>query len=196
MPLFTYISSFHLYSLLEKVCRKTNRSLTLDSPSMCIIQRNPLKWTPFTRTNILSLIARCLQLRGFWCIFLWAWYCTTRLLSTTWLCFLSFLCCTVAGKAKKWPVLRLILCQLVNSSSSGGQSRWEGWWVSPKSGSLSIAIRTTKTATPSSDVSAVQGLLKYWSEWKDGRDFQNCPVHRGCPCTVEECLLSGVPLYA
>ena len=33
-----------------------------------------------------------------------------------------------------------------------------------------------------SGMSAIQGLLKYWSEWKDSRDFQNCPfqVYRGC----------------
>ena len=32
--------------------------------------------------------------------------------------------------------------------------------------------------------------LKYWSEWKDSQDFQNCPLYRGCGCP-----LSGVPLY-
>ena len=31
-------------------------------------------------------------------------------------------------------------------------------------------------------MSAIQGLLKYWTEWKDSWDFQNCP-------------LSGVPLW-
>ena len=33
----------------------------------------------------------------------------------------------------------------------------------------------------SSRVSAIQGLLKYWSEWEDSRDFQNCPLYCGCP---------------
>ena len=37
-------------------------------------------------------------------------------------------------------------------------------------------------------MSAIQGLLKLWSEWKDSRDFQNCPLYHGCP-------LSRVPLY-
>ena len=32
----------------------------------------------------------------------------------------------------------------------------------------------------SSGVSAIQGLLKYSSEWKDSRDFQNCPLYCGC----------------
>ena len=31
----------------------------------------------------------------------------------------------------------------------------------------------------SSGVSAVQGLLKYWNQWKDSRDFQNCPLYHG-----------------
>ena len=38
----------------------------------------------------------------------------------------------------------------------------------------------------SSGASAIGGLLKYWSEWKDSRDFQNCPLYRRCP------LLRGV----
>ena len=35
-------------------------------------------------------------------------------------------------------------------------------------------------------MSAIQGLLKYWSEWKDSWDFQNCPLYHRCP------LLRGV----
>ena len=47
-------------------------------------------------------------------------------------------------------------------------------------------------------MSAIQGLLKYRSEWKDSRDFQNCPSYRGCPLlrvsvkrgsTVHACLV-------
>ena len=33
----------------------------------------------------------------------------------------------------------------------------------------------------SSGMSAIQGLLKYRSEWEDSRDFQNCPLYRECP---------------
>ena len=33
----------------------------------------------------------------------------------------------------------------------------------------------------SSGVSAIEGLLKYRSEWQDSRDFQNCPLYCGCP---------------
>jgi len=32
----------------------------------------------------------------------------------------------------------------------------------------------------SSGVSAVQRLLKYWSECKDSHDFRNCPLCHGC----------------
>ena len=35
-------------------------------------------------------------------------------------------------------------------------------------------------------MSAIQGLLKYSSEWKDSRDFRNCPLYR------EYLLLRGV----
>ena len=38
----------------------------------------------------------------------------------------------------------------------------------------------------SSGVSAIQGLLKSWSEWKDSLDFQNRLLYRRCP------LLRGV----
>ena len=58
--------------------------------------------------------------------------------------------------------------------------------MSAKSGSLSIVCVQSGPQKMSviwnSGVSAIQGLLKYWSEWKDSRDFQNCP-------------LSEVPLY-
>ena len=30
-----------------------------------------------------------------------------------------------------------------------------------------------------SGVSVIQGLLKFWGEWKDSRDFQKCPLYRG-----------------
>ena len=62
--------------------------------------------------------------------------------------------------------------------------------MSAKSGSLSIAcvqLGPRKLSVIwSSEVSAIQGsaiqgLLKYYSEWKDSRDFQNCPLYRGCP---------------
>ena len=62
--------------------------------------------------------------------------------------------------------------------------------MSTKPGSLSIVCVQSGprklSVTRSSGVSAIQGLLKYWSEWKDSRDFQNCPLYRGCP------LLRGV----
>ena len=38
-------------------------------------------------------------------------------------------------------------------------------------------------------MSAIQGLLKYSSEWKDSRDFRNCPLY--CEC-CEYLLLRGV----
>ena len=41
--------------------------------------------------------------------------------------------------------------------------------------------------TKQQGVSAVSGLLKYWSEWKDSWEFQYIMVD-GCP-------LGGVPLY-
>ena len=63
--------------------------------------------------------------------------------------------------------------------------------MSAKSGSLStvcLQLGPRKLSViRTSGVSAIQGLLKYWSERKDSRDFQNCPLYRGCP-------LSGVPL--
>ena len=52
--------------------------------------------------------------------------------------------------------------------------------MSTKSGSLKLSV------IQSSGVSAIQRLLKHSSEWMDGRDFQNCPLYRGCP------LLRGV----
>ena len=33
----------------------------------------------------------------------------------------------------------------------------------------------------SSGISAIQRLLKYWSKWKDSRDFQNCSLYPMCP---------------
>ena len=40
-------------------------------------------------------------------------------------------------------------------------------------------------------VFAIQGLLMYWSAWKDSWDFRNYPI----VSAVERCLLGGVPLY-
>ena len=57
--------------------------------------------------------------------------------------------------------------------------------MSAKSGSLSIAcIQLGLRKLPvvrSSRVSTILGSLKYWSEWKDSRNFQNCPLYHGCP---------------
>ena len=62
--------------------------------------------------------------------------------------------------------------------------------MSTKSGSLSIVCvqlgPQKLSVIQGSGVSAIQGLLKYSSEWKDSRDFENCPLYRGCP------LLRGV----
>ena len=84
----------------------------------------------------------------------------------------------------------LIQCQIVNSSSSGGQSCWRGRQVSAKLRSLSIVCIQLGPRKPSiiwsRGVSTIQGLLKYWSEWKDSQGVQNCPLYRGCP------LLRGV----
>ena len=56
--------------------------------------------------------------------------------------------------------------------------------MSAKSGSLSIVCvqlgPRKLSVIRSSGVSAIQELLKYWSEWKDSRDFQNCPLYHGC----------------
>ena len=53
--------------------------------------------------------------------------------------------------------------------------------MSSKSGSLSIVgvqLGQRKVSViRSSGVSAIQGLL---TEWKDSRDFQNCPLYHGC----------------
>ena len=72
---------------------------------------------------------------------------------------------------------------------NGGQSRWKGRWVPTKSGLLSIVclqLGLQKLSIKwSSRVSAIQGLLKYWNEWKDSWDFQNCPLCRGCPLLRE-----------
>ena len=38
----------------------------------------------------------------------------------------------------------------------------------------------------SSEMSAIQGLLKYWTEWRDIQDFRDYSLYRGCP------LLRGV----
>ena len=57
--------------------------------------------------------------------------------------------------------------------------------MSTKLGSLSIVrvqLGLRKLSViQSSGMSAVQGLLKYWSEWKNSWDFQNCPLYCGCP---------------
>ena len=37
----------------------------------------------------------------------------------------------------------------------------------------------------SSGVFAIQGLLKYWSEWKDTRDFQNCLLYNSWGVSVK-----------
>ena len=62
--------------------------------------------------------------------------------------------------------------------------------MSTKSGSLSIVCiqlgLQKLSVIRSSRVSAIEGLLKYWSEREDSWDFQNCPLYRGCP------LLRGV----
>ena len=53
--------------------------------------------------------------------------------------------------------------------------------MSAKSGSLSIAcvqLGPQKLSIIwSSGVSTIQGLLKYWSDWKDSWDFQNCLLY-------------------
>ena len=91
----------------------------------------------------------------------------------------------LAGRAKQRLVLQVtaqIWCQVVNYSSDGGQSCWKGR-VSAKSGSLSIDCvhlgPQKLSVIRSSGMSAIQGLLKYWSEWKDRWDFQNCPLNLG-----------------
>ena len=57
--------------------------------------------------------------------------------------------------------------------------------MSAKSESLRIACiqlgLRKLSVIRSSRMSTIQGLLKYWSEWKDSRDFQNCPLYHGCP---------------
>ena len=57
--------------------------------------------------------------------------------------------------------------------------------MSAKSGPLSVVCvqlgPRKLSVIRSSGVSAIQGLLKYWSERKDSRYFQNCPLYRGCP---------------
>ena len=62
--------------------------------------------------------------------------------------------------------------------------------MSTKLGSLSIVCiqlgLQKLSVIRSSGVSTIQGLLKYRSEWRDFRDFQNCSLYRGCP------LLKGV----
>ena len=62
--------------------------------------------------------------------------------------------------------------------------------MSAKLGSLSVVCvqlgPQKLSVIRSSRVSAIQGLLKYCSEWKDSWDFQNCLLYRGCP------LLRGV----
>ena len=62
--------------------------------------------------------------------------------------------------------------------------------MSAKSGSLSIVRlqlgQRKLYVIRSSEVSAIQGLLKYCNKRKDSRDFQNCPLYCGCP------LLRGV----
>ena len=72
------------------------------------------------------------------------------------------------------------------------QSCWKGRRVFTKSGSLSVACiqlgPRKLSVIRSSGVSAIQGLLQYWSEWKDSWDFQNCPVYhrcQGCPLTLD-----------
>ena len=30
-------------------------------------------------------------------------------------------------------------------------------------------------------MSAIQGFLMYESLWRNGQDFQNCPLYHGCP---------------
>jgi len=65
--------------------------------------------------------------------------------------------------------------------------------VCAKSGLLSIAsiqLGPRKLSViRSSWVSAIQGLVKYRSEWEDSRDFQNCPLYCGCP------LIRGSTVY-
>ena len=64
---------------------------------------------------------------------------------------------------------------IVNSTSDGRQSYWKCQWVSTKSESLSIVCVQlgvwNLSVMQSSGVSAVQGLLKYWSWCKGSRHF-------------------------
>ena len=75
--------------------------------------------------------------------------------------------------------------EVVNSSNDGRQSCWKGRRMSNELGSLCIAYVQFGPWKLSiiwrREVSAIQELLKYWSEWKDSRDFQNCPLYCGCP---------------
>ena len=72
--------------------------------------------------------------------------------------------------------------EVVNSSNDGRQSCWKGRRVSTELGSLCIAyVQFGPWKLWRREVSAIQELLKYWSEWKDSRDFQNCPLYCGCP---------------
>ena len=48
---------------------------------------------------------------------------------------------------------------------------WGCWGICMGPQKLSVIQRNR--------VSAVQGLPKHWSEWKDSRDFQNCPLWGG-----------------
>ena len=65
-------------------------------------------------------------------------------------------------------------------------SRWV-WLKCPLSGVFYCTIWDgLLSVIRSSGVSAIQGVLMYSSLWRNDRDFQNCPLYRGCP------LLRGV----
>ena len=57
---------------------------------------------------------------------------------------------------------------------------------------LFVYNQDAKTVIWSSRVSAIQGLLKHWSEWKGKRDFQNCQLYHGNSFVQKlACLLLG-----
>ena len=106
----------------------------------------------------------------------------------------------IHNKESKWRlvpwVIALIQCQVVNSSSKDRQYCGKCHQVSAKLGLLSIAcvglgVQKVAVILSCSRVSSIQGLLKYWSEWKDSQDFWNCLLYCRCPLFRDSTVYIG-----
>ena len=100
-------------------------------------------------------------------------------------------------KSKVIPLRILITLLCLKRCKGWALLRFVDVWIYHESMKRIWALPLT--VIQSSGVSAIQRLLKYWSEWKDSRDFHNCPVLLPilftCAHHVHVCVVALVEIW-